>query len=408
VSTKSEHRDPIAGTSQSSGVFLEKTRRIPELDGLRGIAIALVLWFHYFVSFVQTKPGSVAGYLQTCGRLSWTGVDLFFVLSGFLIGGILLDARGCSNYFRVFYTRRFFRIVPLYAICVCATFLLIPLARGIHAGRQGAIWLANPIPWYSYPFFLQNVWIATTTTFGQAGISVTWSLAIEEQFYLTLPLVIYCSRGYRRLALIVGGIVAAPILRTVLWTLWPKIMAPFVLMPCRADALLLGVLGATLVRDEGWLEWLAANRRVLQIALGVLLAGAAVLNFVLPRAQWLLVGVGLSWIAGLYLTTLLYAISQPKSWLSRLLRNRWLRGLGTIAYGAYLSHMYVLNAVFHLVWPHSWDQRVAVNSVAAYSAIGVSLILTVTASGLSWLFLEKPLLQLGHRAKYLFASRRTS
>ena len=97
-------------------------RRIPELDGLRGIAIALIFWFHYFVSFVEVKPGSAAAFLQACGKLSWTGVDLFFVHSGFLIGGILLDARGPSNYFRVFHTRRFYRILPLFSICMWADF----------------------------------------------------------------------------------------------------------------------------------------------------------------------------------------------------------------------------------------------------------------------------------------------
>src|ERR1700684_2340633 len=96
---------------------LDRSLRIPQLDGLRGIAIAMVVAFHYAgaeVGPVPRFPIFVSGPMN----LGWSGVDLFFVLSGFLIGGILLDARESSNYFRTFYTRRFYRILPLYAVVV--------------------------------------------------------------------------------------------------------------------------------------------------------------------------------------------------------------------------------------------------------------------------------------------------
>src|SRR6267143_4059987 len=93
---------------------LELSARILELDGIRGIAIGMVLVAHFLE--IVSRPGSPLAYALVPLRLTWSGVDLFFVLSGFLIGGILLDARESSNYFRVFYTRRFFRIVPIYAV----------------------------------------------------------------------------------------------------------------------------------------------------------------------------------------------------------------------------------------------------------------------------------------------------
>src|SRR6266446_4286628 len=92
--------------------------RVPELDGLRGIAILLVIVWHYAVELFAREPGSTAAYGLAVLRLSWSGVDLFFVLSGFLIGGILIDNRGARNYFRVFYFRRVCRIVPLYYLCL--------------------------------------------------------------------------------------------------------------------------------------------------------------------------------------------------------------------------------------------------------------------------------------------------
>lgn len=102
----------------------KQNAHIPELDGIRGVAIALVLSFHFFNVSAVVTPGGVAHYVLAPLRLGWTGVDLFFVLSGFLIGGILLDARGSSSYFKTFYVRRFYRIVPLYALVLGACYIL--------------------------------------------------------------------------------------------------------------------------------------------------------------------------------------------------------------------------------------------------------------------------------------------
>src|ERR1700680_175631 len=92
--------------------------RIPELDGIRGTAIGVVLFYHYIYLITRVRPASVLSYIMAPGRLGWSGVDLFFVLSGFLIGGILLDARETSNYFRTFYVRRVHRILPIYYLWI--------------------------------------------------------------------------------------------------------------------------------------------------------------------------------------------------------------------------------------------------------------------------------------------------
>src|SRR6266852_1629546 len=137
--------------SNPSGVWSRESKgvgereRIPELDGLRGIAIGTVLFFHYFFFIAAVPPGSVLSYLMVGGRMGWSGVDLFFVLSGFLIGGILLDARDSSNFFCVFYLRRFFRIIPAYLLLLTAYLLLNTLVTG-HSTRTLALVTQNGLP----------------------------------------------------------------------------------------------------------------------------------------------------------------------------------------------------------------------------------------------------------------------
>src|SRR5882762_4774863 len=149
---------------------LNLSGRISELDGIRGIAIGMVLIAHFFL--VVSRPGSPLAYALVPLRLDWSGVDLFFVLSGFLIGGILLDAREASNYFKVFYTRRFFRIIPLYTACLVGAFGLYLLALGGIANRIA--WMYDgKLPWGLYPLFLQNFWMAAYTATGAFPLAVT-------------------------------------------------------------------------------------------------------------------------------------------------------------------------------------------------------------------------------------------
>src|SRR5947207_1733683 len=103
-------------------------QRIPELDGLRGLAILLVLVFHYTAQEGVLAPGTLADRMQKLTIMGWTGVDLFFVLSGFLIGGILMDVRNSPSYFKTFYCRRFFRIVPIYYLWLVLYVALMVIA----------------------------------------------------------------------------------------------------------------------------------------------------------------------------------------------------------------------------------------------------------------------------------------
>jgi len=368
--------------------------RIPELDGLRGIAILFVLLWHYLGVFAHAPHRSLLALGLCTVRLAWSGVDLFFVLSGFLIGGILIDARKSADYFATFYRRRFFRIAPLYA-AVCAVFWIgVRLGGASWRGAAGHWLFADPLPWYAFPLFIQNFFMAGRGTFDPLSMGVTWSLAVEEQFYLTLPLLVRFLRPRTLVRVLLIVVVASPVLRAAAFYGLPHGgVAAYVLTPMRADGLVAGVLGAVLLRSPEGRALLVRRRRALEITACAL--AASTLGFVLLGAtdntSALMSTVGYSWLAALYGSVLVLAVSGPSSRLSALLRTRWLRWVGEIAYGTYLLHVAVLGACFALVFgrePHIRDRV----------ELGVALLaaaLTFVLARLSWTLFERPLMRMG-------------
>jgi peptidoglycan/LPS O-acetylase OafA/YrhL len=374
--------------------------RIPELDGLRGAAIGMVLFWHYFAAHTIVQRGAPLFYALAALKLTWTGVDLFFVLSGFLIGGILLDVRESANYFKVFYIRRLFRIVPIYFIVMLVLPYLTLLGDFSHHGNFDWFYVASSAPWYSYWTFTQNFWMAHAGDLGGFGLWATWSLAVEEQFYLTLPVLLRALPPRRFLTYVVAGICAAPVLRICLHFFWAaNKTCAFVLMPCRADALLLGVLAAILIRDPRWRERLHASKRPLPALLAVFLAGIVFLNLKAPHFDSsLMMTVGYTWLACFYALVLLFALTRPSSLVSRALRAKWLGSLGVIAYGIYLIHQPIQWLFFAYFWssgPRLFNGQTLITTLAA---LATSLLL----AGLSWRFIERPLVHIGRRSHYQF------
>jgi peptidoglycan/LPS O-acetylase OafA/YrhL len=369
------------------------------LDGLRGIAVATVLFYHYVYLSVNASHHSTLSQAIAAWRIGWCGVDLFFVLSGFLIGGILIDVRGASNYYEAFYTRRFLRIVPIYMGLLGAYMLFSVLTRDPTATRFRFL-ADNHLPLLPYVFFVQNFWMAAQNGFGGTTLGITWSLAIEEQFYLTLPLLIRYAPQKWLSAILVIGIASAELARLAC-IYWLKSYAStyaFAMMPCRADALLLGVLAAYALRDPNWKGWLIRNRRPLLLVTAVLGVGVLILDELLPRFGYLvMIAGGYSWIAAFFTSCLVYAVLMPDSFLSRILRLRWLRFLGLISYGTYLFHYFILNLVFGNFRGRPPQLESPLDLVLTLGALTVTIIFC----WLSWVKFEKPLLNIGHRRGYL-------
>ena len=366
--------------------------RIPVLDGIRGVAICLVLSWHGFLQYNLPNHPHVAR-MVALGRLSWSGVDLFFVLSGFLIGGILLDAVKAQRYFAPFYIRRAHRILPLYGVLLLFVFSVTYFCR--HLGASGP-WTDAPIPLVYYPTFLQNFWMARHGGFGLYALGATWSLAVEEQFYLTLPLIIrYVSRS--GLWWIVGGMIAgAPLLRIFLnHSLANGAFAGYVLMPCRADALGWGIAAALIKRTPVAWELILRLRAYLYVVFcGVAACVGALLFSRFDPFTDKVFSLEYSLLAAFYFLFLISVMVNRR--FETVFSARALRYVGTIAYGLYLLHSPFIGAARDLAaWMHP-GQSGWLSLFVSISGIG----LATAVAAISWEYFEKPLVKHGHRYGY--------
>ena len=226
-----------------------QAKHLPPLDGLRGVAILMVLLFHVWRVPGGGVSGPVSHAIENFASIGWTGVELFFVLSGFLITGILLDARQATNYFRVFYARRVLRIFPLYYLTLIAFFWVWPLlAHHVAFFQLHGQGTFGPREQLWYWFDLVNL---RTAFYPLIIVMLThcWTLSLEEQFYAVWPVVVRFLRERWLVAGSIAVVVLSPALRALPWVqsmnaVYPNFTYRFT--PFNLDTLLTGALLAVL------------------------------------------------------------------------------------------------------------------------------------------------------------------
>jgi peptidoglycan/LPS O-acetylase OafA/YrhL len=372
-------------------------KRIVELDGVRGLAILLVLVWHYAFSQLRVPVGTALAYAQKLLSMTWIGVDLFFVLSGFLIGGILLDNRTAKNYFSAFYLRRALRIFPLYYLLL-ACFALLATNSTFADGPEFDWLMRDSLPMWAYFGYLQNFVVAERGDMGSNWMAITWSLAVEEQFYLVLPALIYIV-SKRALPWILGVlVVVAVFFRIVMFLNHHNAGLPgFVLLPGRWDALFIGVLGAYAVRQR---EFLNRIESLLPWLRALVLSGSAAAFAFLVSGQGIgSVGMtygGYTIIAITSLGAILLALYSKRGWINALVSMRPIVWLGTVSYGVYLLHQPVSGLVHGLLR----QQSPRIDGLADLAVTGIGVAVTLVLASASWRYFEKPLVEIGHSAKY--------
>jgi peptidoglycan/LPS O-acetylase OafA/YrhL len=366
----------------------------PALDGLRGIAILLVLFHHFTIIRPATE---IERALANVALIGWSGVDLFFVLSGFLITGILIDARGSKRYFSSFYMRRTLRIFPLYYLVVFVSLVIIPQFPAAYDLLVGQAAPREQLPYWLY---LTNFAVAARNAFLHGILDIAWSLAIEEQFYLVWAAVVWLCPPRLLGPLCAAIVAAAPLARA--WALGrgAEPIDVYVLTPFRADALATGALLAWLIR-RGWLQ--GHGPTALAVA-GAALAGVAGVSWIDGETWWwgpAMQRAGYSFLALAGGGMLVAAMVQPQhSMWPRLLSAGWLRAFGKYSYCLYLIHLPVMRAVRAFVLA---PEQFATFGFPWLGQLAFYVAATVPAFALAWIswrLFEAPILKLKSRFPY--------
>jgi len=366
-----------------SGTGAATTRAVPrnqgeiaEVDGLRGIAIFAVMVHRLW-------PRDAVNRLSVAADAGWIGVDLFFVVSGFLITRILLETRGDPHYFRNFYARRVLRIFPLYYLFVGTLLVVFPLM-----GNSEYLEHAGSPAWYLT--FLGNIPESLLNKDVPYWLAPVWSLAIEEQFYLTFPWIVLWLGPQRLGRFLVFLLLLAPIVRLVTMLTWPeqeRIQYMFTL--CRVDAIAAGCGVALIMR---WRRAAALSDLAIVIAC---CAGAIAVIGDLDRTTAFGRVAGYSFVAIAFAAGLVAVMNGLGQWWTAPLRLSPVRYMGRLCFGLYLLHRPADTITTAIA-----DRFDVEADRISWIPIKIAVAL-VLASG-AWLVIEKPFLRL----KRFFVSRR--
>ncbi len=359
--------------------------RIKELDGLRGIAILMVISFHYLNNQLENNHDKTSKIISKLTAYGWVGVDLFFVLSGFLIGSVLIANKNSPYFFKTFFIRRIVRIIPNYFLLLIVFVIIWSLP---YFDRNTFLAVHEPVPVWSYFLMVHNFYIAHFQNFGNRALSVSWSIAIEEQFYLLFPFIVFFIRNKWLPYLLLFFVILAVVVRS-LFTNW---IPQYVLLPSRLDGLAIGFLIAYAHLGN----IINANRlkvvRLLWALLVVVMCACAFLF-------WRYNDIGVikhTLFATAFAAVLIFALVYPHTWYGSLLRNKILVWIGTISYSLYLFHYLILGLAYHISGKNGIKMQSFGDAVITIIAFACSLAI----SYLIYRVLELPMVRFGKKYRY--------
>lgn len=352
--------------------------RIPALDGVRGFMTIVVMVSHYFGE-VQHGFQAVTG--------GWVAVTMFYVLSGFLIARLILQKGEHANFFKVFYIRRICRTFPIYFVCVALISAITSLWH-FHETYE------NPhFPLTAYLTFTQNFWMATTGSIGEHWLSPTWTLALEEQFYLMAPALILLVPRQHLLKLLVAMMGFAVAARYWVYDFSSlNSYAAAVLLPTRLDVLAAGVLAVVLLRQD-WINWSKFDLflRMLPIALMVMTMALKLLGGEESRIFSILSPLLMSSACAAFLMSLVRGAPEAKRFQGKISGF-----FCNISYAVYLTHLLVLGLMHNLLLGTAPDVANSTQILVTIAAMPV----TVALSYLLTRFVEAPITNFGRSFKW--------
>lgn len=334
----------------------------------------MVLIYHCVNNLLPQTENKFISLIKLGTNQFWSGVDLFFVISGFLISSILLNEKGNSFFLHNFYLKRIFRIFPIYYLIVFSFFLITHYTLPI-----GDFLLTNDIiPHYSFLIYLQNFFMAESQSFGAHYLGVSWSLALEEQFYLLWPLLILFI-NWKNLPIAILVLVSICLFFRFNWDGYAKIL----LLVSRMDGLLIG----------STIAWIAVFKpnfiKKISLVYLILSAGALIGCYYLTVNFFFkdFMGINIFPVSVIYGVLLLICLNEKEFLIKRILRIKQLEFISKISYGIYLYHMIVLGFTFYFIG----NKSPQLMEYSDFFLVTLSLVLTCLIAHFSFKFIELPL-----------------
>jgi len=369
--------------------------RLVTLDGLRGIAILLVL-FNHLLPNLNYAPSRLMQWTSNLAQSGWVGVDLFFVLSGFLITRILLEAKTSPNYFKNFYMRRVLRIFPLYFGALAVYFVLLPLFKVYSPTDMGNVWTQQAWNW-TYCTNIGN-WLDDEAGSGfycqYVCLGHFWSLAVEEHFYLFWPALIYWTPGPYIKRMCLACIVASITIRFAAVLMFDASAGFFHLTPGRLDSLAYGgFIAASLV--DGSLARIQKHLLVLGCVVALVLTICFFYFRALPARHPLNHLIGYSMYGAMFGALLIWAIAQkPGGWGQILLGGSFLVFFGKYSYGLYVIHGLLMPIFMEWTPVESWINALHSVSLGSIACTLTRISISTALALASWHLFEKHFLKL--------------
>lgn len=374
-----------------------RVERFKELDGMRGLASIMVISYHIFKRGEYFTTNPILHFVTGVTLYNWYAIETFFVLSGFLITSILLRTKGEPHFFRNFYVRRSLRVFPLYYFALIVIIALLPIVEPDYLPELPRLIPILLLYQQNWVYIIGNV---KTTIY----LAVTWSLAVEEQFYLAWPFVVNAlsKKNLLRLSFTIIGLSnLARILAAIFWTDANR-MATFFFYNSftRMEPIAFGVLLAIAFTEPGWKEKLSKySLPVFLTTYITLLIVEYVTNPGIPHPIYgniplTLVGYPLAetFAAALIITLTNHA---ETSFLRRLFRNKILVFFGDHSYSMYLFHLPVGLILLDFLWRHGYR-----GWPFFFIYIGLVFAITTAISMVTWYVVERPMLNLKKYFEY--------
>ncbi len=370
-----------------------KLNHIKELDGARGIAVIVVMLFHFVhIPFVSENRFDL--FVINFLHLGWIGVDLFFVLSGFLITRILIHEKReqkFSKYLSRFYAKRSLRIFPLYyayLIFIFLIFLPLFLQKLDHNEQLKLVEAKNAQLWFW--LYVSNIKQVVNGKFFGAGVSHLWSLSIEEQFYLFWPLIVYYFKLANIKRITIGIIILSPLLRIICLQLGMPLLSIYFFTFTRLDALSMGALVAILSIQNVKIDFLKLIRFIVFLSI----VSIVIIYYfgIIPESSPVICSIGYSLLALTFGCLILLLQSTYDFKFRSFFNTKYLTFMGKYSYGLYLFHPLVRNVVLRILG----NPFVILGSQILWTiffiilSTGLSIILAL----LSWNLFEKWFLKL--------------